>query len=88
MTEASPVTHVGYLEQEPLPPDSIGHPLAQTECRGNWDGELGGSAGGAAEVATGEPGELVMRGPQIMKGYWKEPDATAAVLARGMVLVG
>ena len=33
MTEASPVTHVGYLEPKMYRPDSIGHPLAQTECR-------------------------------------------------------
>ncbi len=33
MTEASPVTHVGYLEPELYRPDSIGHPLVQTECR-------------------------------------------------------
>jgi long-chain acyl-CoA synthetase len=84
MTEASPVTHVGYLEPELYRPDSIGHPLAQTECRvigaENW---AAASAGGVAEVATGEPGELVMRGPQFMKGYWKEADATAAVLREG-----
>jgi len=35
------------------------------------------------EAAEGEPGELVMRGPQFMQGYWKEPDATAAVLRDG-----
>ncbi|MFZ0419009.1 MAG: AMP-binding protein, partial [Candidatus Sulfotelmatobacter sp.] len=84
MTEASPVTHVGYLEPELYRPDSIGHPLAQTECRvigtENWAAP---SAGRAAEVATGEPGELVMRGPQFMKGYWKEPAATEAVLREG-----
>jgi acyl-CoA synthetase (AMP-forming)/AMP-acid ligase II len=83
MTEASPVTHVGYLEQELYRPDSIGHPLAQTECRVIGTENWAAPAGGAAEVATGEPGELVMRGPQIMKGYWKEPDATAAVLREG-----
>ena len=33
MTEASPVTHVGYLEPELYRPDSIGHPVAHTECR-------------------------------------------------------
>jgi len=83
MTEASPVTHVGYLEPELYRPDSIGHPLAQTECRviGQADVEI--SAGTTAEVAAGEPGELVMRGPQFMLGYWKEPDATAAVLRDG-----
>ena len=83
MTEASPVTHVGYLEPELYRPESIGHPLAQTECRviGQADVEI--SAGSTAEVAEGEPGELVMRGPQFMQGYWKEPDATAAVLRDG-----
>ncbi len=83
MTEASPVTHVGYLEPELYRPDSIGHPLAQTECRviGQADPEI--SAGSTPEVAEGEPGELVMRGPQFMKGYWKEPDATAAALRDG-----
>jgi long-chain acyl-CoA synthetase len=35
------------------------------------------------EVSPGEPGELVMRGPQFMLGYWKEPQATAAVLRDG-----
>jgi long-chain acyl-CoA synthetase len=82
MTEASPVTHVGYLEPELYRPDSIGHPLAQTECKVIGQ-ELAASAEIAAEVPEGEPGELVMRGPQFMQGYWKEPDATAAVLRGG-----
>jgi long-chain acyl-CoA synthetase len=75
MTEASPVTHVGYLEPELYRPDSIGQPLVQTECR------VIDEAG--SEVPAGEPGELVMRGPQFMLGYWKEPEATAAVLRDG-----
>jgi acyl-CoA synthetase (AMP-forming)/AMP-acid ligase II len=80
MTEASPVTHVGFLEPELYRPDSIGHPIAQTECR-----VIGTQDGGAAgnDVALGEPGELVMRGPQFMRGYWKEPQATAAALRDG-----
>jgi long-chain acyl-CoA synthetase len=82
MTEASPVTHVGYLEPELYRPDSIGHPLVQTECRVIGE-ELAASAEDAAEVPEGEPGELVMRGPQFMQGYWKEPDATAAALRDG-----
>ena len=83
MTEASPVTHVGYLQPELYRPDSIGHPVAQTECKVIGTDNLAAAAGSTAEVAQGEPGELVMRGPQFMKGYWKEPEATAAVLREG-----
>jgi len=83
MTEASPVTHVGFLQPELYRPDSIGHPLAQTECRVIGQSDPESPDGTAPEVATGEPGELVMRGPQFMLGYWKEPDATATVLRDG-----
>ena len=75
MTEASPVTHVGYLQPELYRPDSIGQPLAQTDCR--ILDEAGNEAG------AGAPGELVLRGPQFMLGYWKEPQATASVLRDG-----
>jgi long-chain acyl-CoA synthetase len=83
MTEASPVTHVGYLEPELYHPELIGHPLARTECRVIGAENLFDSADSVSDVPTGEPGELVMRGPQFMLGYWKEPDATAAVLRDG-----
>ena len=76
MTEASPVTHVGYLQPPPLyKPGSVGQPLVQTECRVLDTDDR--------EVAAGEPGELVMRGPQFMRGYWKDPHATSAVLRDG-----
>ena len=75
MTEASPVTHIGYLSPELYEPASIGGPVAMTDCRVLDADER--------EVAGGEMGELVMRGPQFMKGYWKSPDATAAVLRDG-----
>jgi long-chain acyl-CoA synthetase len=83
MTEASPVTHVGYLEPELYRPDSIGHPMAQTDCRVIAQGDPEISAGNTPEAAAGEAGELVMHGPQFMMGYWKEPEATAAVLRDG-----
>jgi acyl-CoA synthetase (AMP-forming)/AMP-acid ligase II len=81
MTEASPVTHVGYATPPEMNrPASIGQPLALTDCRiVDLDGN---------EVAQGEQGELVMRGPQIMLGYWKEPQATDAVLRDGWYFSG
>ncbi len=81
MTEASPVTHVGYIAPlEMNRPASIGQPLALTDCRiVDIDGK---------DVALGTAGELVMRGPQMMLGYWKEPQATAAVLRDGWYFSG
>lgn len=75
MTEASPVTHLGFLEPELYQPDSVGHPAILTECK------IVGEDG--SEVAEGEAGELVMHGPQFMRGYWKSPDATAEALRDG-----
>jgi long-chain acyl-CoA synthetase len=81
MTEASPVTHVGFCSPPAMNrPASIGQPLALTECR------IVDSGGN--EVGEGESGELVMRGPQFMLGYWKEPQATAAVLRDGWYFSG
>ena len=81
MTEASPVTHVGYTSPPEMNrPASIGQPLAATECRVlDMEGN---------DAAPGEAGELVMRGPQFMLGYWKEPQATAAVLRDGWFFSG
>lgn len=75
MTEASPVTHFGFLEPQLYRPTSIGYPVAMTDCRILDDY--------GAEVKAGERGELVMRGPQIMKGYWKAEGATQAALRDG-----
>jgi long-chain acyl-CoA synthetase len=83
MTEASPVTHLGYLRPELYRPDSIGQPAFQTDCRVLGDPTEGSSKSEAIEVPPGQPGELVMRGPQFMLGYWKQPQATAAVLRDG-----
>ena len=85
MTEASPVTHTGYLDPELSRPDSIGHPLAQTDCRvlSQSDIDPADTPDDLTEASSGQPGELVMRGPQFMVGYWKEPQATAAVLRDG-----
>jgi long-chain acyl-CoA synthetase len=85
MTEASPVTHVGFLDPDLYRPDSIGHPVAKTDCRvlADYDLDPGENPEDLGEAACGEPGELIMRGPQFMLGYWKEPQASAAVLRDG-----
>ncbi len=85
MTEASPVTHCGYVAPELYHPESIGHPLAATDCRvlAQTDIDPADTPDQLTEAPSGVPGELVMRGPQFMLGYWKEPQATAAVLRDG-----
>jgi len=81
MTEASPVTHAGYIAPpEMCRPASIGQPLVHTECRVL---DLAGT-----DVPPGEHGELIMRGPQFMLGYWKNPQATAAVVRDGWYFSG
>jgi acyl-CoA synthetase (AMP-forming)/AMP-acid ligase II len=75
MTEASPVTHLGFTEPGLYNPASIGMPVAETNCRVL---DLNDN-----DAAPGEAGELVMRGPQFMLGYWHAPEATASVLRDG-----
>ncbi|MEW6048331.1 MAG: long-chain fatty acid--CoA ligase [Bacillota bacterium] len=81
LTEASPVTHANPIWGERRP-GSIGLPWPDTEAR-------------VVDPATGEVlppgvvGELAVRGPQVMKGYWRRPDETAAVLTQdGWLLTG
>jgi acyl-CoA synthetase (AMP-forming)/AMP-acid ligase II len=73
MTETSPVTHTVPQDPEKNRPGSIGPPLPATECR-LVDPETG------ADAAAGERGELWIRGPQVMKGYLNNPEATAATV--------
>ncbi len=72
MTEASPVTHIGSAGKCHGGGRLDRLPVAQTECRL--------IAENGAECSDGEPGELVMRGPQFMRGYWRAPEASAEVL--------
>jgi long-chain acyl-CoA synthetase len=80
LTEASPVTHANP-PHEPNHPGSIGKPLPDTEAR-LVDPDTG------AEVSDGQVGELVVRGPQIMKGYFNNPLATESVLKDGWLFTG
>jgi long-chain acyl-CoA synthetase len=81
LTEASPVTHCSPLEGEHRP-GSIGVPLPSTEAA-IFDQETG-----MRRMEPGEVGELAVRGPQVMLGYWKRPDETARVLRDGWLFTG
>ncbi|HEX2102084.1 MAG TPA: 4-coumarate--CoA ligase family protein [Solirubrobacteraceae bacterium] len=70
MTETSPVTHVVPDDQAGEGLGSIGFPVPNTECRIV-------DIGTDEDIATGERGELLIRGPQVMKGYLNNPEATA-----------
>jgi acyl-CoA synthetase (AMP-forming)/AMP-acid ligase II len=70
MTETSPVTHVVPDDRAGEAPGSIGFLVPNTECRVV---EIGTDQ----DAAPGEPGELWVRGPQVMKGYLNNPRATA-----------
>jgi acyl-CoA synthetase (AMP-forming)/AMP-acid ligase II len=73
MTEASPVTHVVGDELAGESPGSVGRLVSNTECR------IVDLATGE-DAPPGEPGELWIRGPQVMKGYLNAPDATAGTI--------
>ncbi|MGW1066777.1 4-coumarate--CoA ligase family protein [Streptomyces aureus] len=74
MTELSPGTHVVPLDAENPPPGTVGKLVAGTEMR------IVSLDDPDKDVAVGERGEIVVRGPQVMKGYLGRPDATAAMI--------
>jgi long-chain acyl-CoA synthetase len=81
LTEASPVTHVNPLDGTARL-GSIGRLVTGTQAR-IMDVETG-----TRELPDGEPGEIIIKGPQVMKGYWEKPEETARVLRRGWLSTG
>jgi acyl-CoA synthetase (AMP-forming)/AMP-acid ligase II len=75
MTELSPGTHVVPLDaMRDAPPGTVGKLIAGTEMRIVSLDDPG------KDLPAGESGEILIRGPQVMKGYLGRPDATAAMI--------
>ncbi|WP_029539629.1 MULTISPECIES: long-chain-fatty-acid--CoA ligase [unclassified Rhodococcus (in: high G+C Gram-positive bacteria)] len=72
LSETSPVASFNHPGRE-RKPGTIGTPIEGVEMRVVDDA--------GAEVAQGEPGEIQIRGGNVMKGYWNLPDATAAAVS-------
>lgn len=81
LTEASPTTHVNPTLNT-RKPGSIGLPYPDTDC------QIVDVETGLRSLPPGELGELIIRGPQIMKGYWNRPDETALTLRGGWLYSG
>jgi long-chain acyl-CoA synthetase len=78
LTETSPVVTLSPFHRPKL--GSIGVPVPGTDIRIVDDS--------GADVPQGQPGELLVRGPQVMEGYWQRPDETDRVLRNGWLATG
>jgi len=81
MSETSPLTHANPLHGERRV-GWVGLPVSDTDAR------IVDVEDPARLIPCGEPGELALRGPQVMSGYWRRPDETALVLKDGWLLTG
>jgi long-chain acyl-CoA synthetase len=81
LSEASPVTHVTPIFGK-RKKGTIGLPLPDT------DAKIVDVESGTRELPVGEPGELIVKGPQVMRGYWRRPEESAAVVHDGWLHTG
>ncbi len=81
LTEASPITHLNPLRGR-CKVGSIGMPFPDTDAA-IVDMELG-----TVRLPPGKIGELIVKGPQVMKGYWNRPDETAGALRNNWLYTG
>ena len=81
LTETSPVTHANPLDGR-RKIGSIGVPLPNTDMK------VVSLDDGTTEVEVGKQGELLLKGPQVMRGYWNVPEQTAAAFTDGWFRTG
>jgi long-chain acyl-CoA synthetase len=81
LTEASPIVSVNPFSGV-RKAGSIGIPISDTECR------VVDIVDGETDVPAGESGELIVKGPQVMKGYWNKPEETEHTLRNGWLYTG
>jgi long-chain acyl-CoA synthetase len=81
LSEAGPTTHCNPIQGD-HPCGSMGLPFPDTDAR-IVDVETG-----LRDIPIGEAGELIVRGPQVMQGYWKKEAETQAVLRNGWLYTG
>lgn len=80
LSEASPETHDSPLDK--IVPETIGIPIMDTDAR------IVDEKTGQIDMPPGKTGELIIRGPQVMKGYLKRPDENIAALRNGWLYTG
>ncbi|MFI5395403.1 MAG: class I adenylate-forming enzyme family protein [Candidatus Binatia bacterium] len=83
LTEASPLTHLSPVDNpELIRLESIGWGVSEQEDK------IVDIETGKQDLGVDQTGELVVRGPQVMKGYWKAADETARALRDGWLFTG
>ena len=81
LTEASPATHLPASWLPEIKPESIGVPILNTDSKIVNPDTL-------EEVKIGEVGEILILGPQVMKGYWNRPEETKKDIVNGWLRTG
>ena len=82
MTETTPVTHINPFADGARKVGSVGLPISDTQCR------IVDLESGIKDVPIGEAGELIVKGPQVMKGYKDKPEDTANTIKEGWMYTG